>query len=319
MRKRNGRENMKTIFKSLLYLTIVASTFGLFALYLLESAQSIMAEEGGGILPVAAFLSAAGVQNAAGGYRRATAEHMPPRPAKLASPTHAPTPAPTPPPTPAPAPTPVPGEPEASPIGQWRAIERPQSYNEELQYYSPGNVVIWDDGVILSARIEVRGDKSYTSGMVESNACFLYGRFSFTIRVPEGKGLFPAIWFLPVEDKPRPEIDVFEMIGSEPDTFYGVLHYLEGESRQRAYFSERVEPQASYVIGLVWTPEELSWYIDGICVLTREDNIPDEPMYLIINMAVGGVWPGTPDEETVFPANFIVEAIDIDADWSGAR
>lgn len=195
----------------------------------------------------------------------------------------------------------------------WRAINRAESYNNELQFYTQDNVTLKDGSITIITKKENKGIKNYTSGMVQSKYGYLYGFFSFRIRVPEGKGLFPAIWLLPVEDKRLPEIDVFEMIGSEPFDFYGVIHYGITEKPQREYFCHKVTKKEFYDVSIRWTKNELSWYIDEQQVFSTDKGIPNEPMYIIVNQAIGGNWPGTPDD-TALPATFIVESCKLEPD-----
>lgn len=207
------------------------------------------------------------------------------------------------------------------PVGpsQWRVIERSESYGDQLQYYSPNNVNLDSRRVIITTNEELMGDKRYTSGMVESANAYLYGNFSFVINVSEGKGLFPAIWLLPAENKALPEIDIFEMIGSASDVFYGVVHYINGSVQTRDFFKTKVENKDTYLIELEWTKDRLRWFIDGECMLETSKFIPDEPMYLIVNQAVGGKWAGSPDETTVFPATFVIESWTIEPERSQKR
>ena len=207
------------------------------------------------------------------------------------------------------------------PVGpsQWRVIERSESYGDQLQYYSPNNVNLDSRRVIITTNEELMGDKRYTSGMIESANAYLYGNFSFVINVSEGKGLFPAIWLLPAENKALPEIDIFEMIGSASDVFYGVVHYINGSVQTRDFFKTKVENKDTYLIELEWTKDRLRWFIDGECMLETSKFIPDEPMYLIVNQAVGGKWAGSPDETTVFPATFVIESWTIEPERSQKR
>mgnify|MGYP002345017254 FL=1 len=207
------------------------------------------------------------------------------------------------------------------PVGpsQWRVIERSESYGDQLQYYSPNNVNLDSRHVIITTNEELMGDKRYTSGMIESANAYLYGNFSFVINVSEGKGLFPAIWLLPAENKALPEIDIFEMIGSASDVFYGVVHYINGSVQTRDFFKTKVENKDTYLIELEWTKDRLRWFIDGECMLETSKFIPDEPMYLIVNQAVGGKWAGSPDETTVFPATFVIESWTIEPERSQKR
>ncbi|MEA4970415.1 MAG: glycoside hydrolase family 16 protein [Candidatus Pelethousia sp.] len=215
--------------------------------------------------------------------------------------------------------TAAPSAKERANSAQWRVIDRSDSYDGQLQYYSPSNVSLEGGRVVITTREEFMGDKRYTSGMVESNSAYLYGRFSFVIDVSEGKGLFPAIWLMPVENKALPEIDIFEMIGSVPDAFYGVVHYMDGSVQNRDFFKTKVEKEETYLIELEWTEDWLRWFIDGQCMLETSKFIPNEPMYLIVNQAVGGNWAGSPNKATVFPATFVLESWAIEPEWSQPR
>lgn len=202
---------------------------------------------------------------------------------------------------------------------QWRAMNRKDSYNEELQFYSPDNVDISGNSITIYSREEIRGDKMYTSGLIESNYSYLYGSFEFTFEIPEGQGLFPAIWLMPQNKQAFPEVDIFEALGSKPDEFYGVVHFLEKSEKKRDYFHHAVLPKENYKVRLEWEETQLSWFIDDECIYQTSKGIPTEPMYLIINLAVGGVWPGSPDDGTVFPAEFIIKAYAIEPEWKEER
>jgi beta-glucanase (GH16 family) len=193
----------------------------------------------------------------------------------------------------------------------WIAIDRKDNYNEELQYYCKQNVEFDNGGIVLYARKENKQDRKYTSGQAETTAAYLYGKFEFTIKINEGNGLFPAIWMLPLEDKEFPEIDIFEMIGSNPQNFYGVIHFEQKSALKRDYFCYRVKPSQTYHIGFNWSKDALEWFIDGKSVYKTKKYVPQDYMYLIVNLAVGGTWPGNPDENTVFPAKFEIVSFSI--------
>lgn len=190
----------------------------------------------------------------------------------------------------------------------WRAIERINNYNNELQSYNKENVTFADNKIIITSKKEDKDEKKYTSGLVESNYAYLNGYFEFTIEMSYGKGIFPAIWLMPADHSSYPEIDIFEMIGSEPTKFYGVIHYLNSDNiKSRNYFTEKVELKNSYKIALQWNTDELIWYIDDKVVYRTVNGVPNQYMYIIINQAVGGNWPGEPDLDTEFPSEFIIQ------------
>lgn len=195
--------------------------------------------------------------------------------------------------------------------GKWAAIERKNNYNGELQFYSKQNVEFSGGSIRIYSRKENKEGKKYTSGRVETSSAYLYGDFEFNIKIDKGKGLFPAIWLLPLQDKEFPEIDIFEMIGSEPLDFYGVEHYEQQSVLKKDYFIFRAKPSEMYNIRFVWTKEGLDWFIDGKSIYSTKKYVPQEYMYLIANQAVGGTWPGDPDETTVFPSTFEIASYSI--------
>lgn len=201
----------------------------------------------------------------------------------------------------------------------WKIIEREDSYNNELQYYSKDNVIIKENMIEITSKKEVRGNKKYTSGIVESTRAYKYGYFEFSVMLSKGKGLFPAIWFLPNAGGPLPEIDLFEMIGSEPNVFYGVIHYKENGIQKSDYFAQEISIKDHYSVSLKWQKDALTWYIDNQEIYTTTQGVPQEYMYIIINQAIGGDWPEDPDDDTVFPNQFKVISKCIDPDFSKGR
>ncbi|MDR7855961.1 glycoside hydrolase family 16 protein [Tissierella sp.] len=197
-------------------------------------------------------------------------------------------------------------------IESWIAIDREEKYNNELQSYSKDNVFFDKDIIVISSTKENREVEIYTSGLVESTESFKYGRFEFDIVISKGRGIFPAIWLLPINGEALPEIDIFEMIGSEPDIFYGVVHFEENGIQRRDYFVHRVIEKQQYSVALEWEAESLTWYIDEEELYTTSLGVPQEYMYLIINQAIGGNWPGSPDGDTIFPNEFKILSTSIE-------
>ena len=181
--------------------------------------------------------------------------------------------------------------------------------NKELEKYRFGQVEIRDNHLLLTA--ERQGDE-YISGKVESIFSFLYGSIEFRINTMHGRGLFPAVWMLPANYDLFPEVDIYELIGSEPYRFYGVLHYLTGSQRQREFFEHPFEMDQipeSYVLRFEWTKDAMKWYLEDELIYTITEQVPQVPMYLIANLAVGGEWAGTPDD-SAFPAVLDVEILE---------
>lgn len=198
--------------------------------------------------------------------------------------------------------------------------------NNELQWYRNGNVTVEDGKLVLEAReydVETEeGDFSYISGMVTSGRYYeedadalalTYGYFEVRARVPGGQGLWPAIWLLPSDHDSTPEIDVMEVLGHAPDVLE--MHYHHTIADEDLSFGEDAivdDLSRSWnVFGLQWTPDAIVWFLNGeeMWRFTDRRLISSEPMYLLMNLAVGGDWPGDPDEDTVFPAQFEIDYV----------
>ena len=203
------------------------------------------------------------------------------------------------------------------------------SGNDELEWYLPDNVSVADGVLRLEARRSpVRGSDGetypYTSGMVttgrssddraeEPRFGFRFGHVEARMRMPEGKGLWPALWMLPVSHDSRPEIDLMEVLGDSPSTLRA--HFLyedDGERVNRGHTWTGADSTAGWHrYGLTWTPDELVWFVDGKeqWRYSDADHVPHEPMYLLIDLAVGGQWPGPPARSTQFPAVLEVDYV----------
>lgn len=148
----------------------------------------------------------------------------------------------------------------------------------------------------------------YISGLLTSQHSFAqtYGYFEIRARLPAGKGLWPAFWLLPVSREWPPEIDVFEVLGDNPRRLYMTVHSTRAKT---AGFDALVADMSAdfHDYGVLWTRETIAWYFDGRrMAATATPADLHQPMYLLINLAVGGRWPGSPDEATRFPATMRV-------------
>jgi len=214
---------------------------------------------------------------------------------------------------------------------KWNVLTREQSKHNELQYYLPDEVYVEKGCLRLRSRVRDYGSQHYTSGRVDTGGKFspVYGRFEIRAKLPAGKGLWPAHWLYPQnrdwkmeylmreainagderlipEERPwYSEIDIMEYLGHETNVLYGTLHYytFSGEKRSSSgkWKGEVDYSQGFHVYALEWEPNEIRWFIDGQLMHSTTNGIPHTPHYLILNTAVGGKWPGNPDETTVFP------------------
>ena len=148
----------------------------------------------------------------------------------------------------------------------------------------------------------------YTSGLLTSYRSYArkYGYFEIRARLPQGKGLWPAFWLLPTDRSWPPEIDVFEIAGDEPTLLRVTVHSsVIGNPEVGVSYKVKVPDMTTsfHSYGVLWTEAYVAWYFDGrrIASMTTPSDL-NKPMYLLINLAVGGGFPGLPDATTHFPA-----------------
>lgn len=200
--------------------------------------------------------------------------------------------------------------------------------NAELQEYttSTDNVFVRDGKMTIKA-VKTQNDKGkdyYTSGKVTTKGKqdFLYGKVTASAKVPEGKGLWPAIWMMPTNQSlyggwPRcGEIDIMEVLGDDVTTAYSTIHYGKPHNEQqgKCVLKENNFAEDFHEYSVEWEPGEMRFLVDDNLVLTVNDwfsgdvGIDDRPypapfdqtFYVQLNLAVGGTWPGNPDATTDF-------------------
>lgn len=197
---------------------------------------------------------------------------------------------------------------------KWNVVDWAADKNNELEYYTPNNVSLSNGELcIITKKMEYNG-RSFTSGAIETKDKFhlLYGKVEIRAKLPSGKGLFPAFWMLSLDESSLPEIDIMEMIGDYPSEIWMVYHWLAGNTQERSYISY-VGPDYSkdyHVFSIEWTPDAIVWLIDNVKVFSTNHS-PNQPMFLYLNTAVGGDWPGSPDDTTVFPQSLLVDYVRI--------
>lgn len=197
----------------------------------------------------------------------------------------------------------------------WTAVLRHENYNNELQFYWPDNVFTQDGSLKLRAYKEEFCGYDYTSGMVSTQGklAFKYADIEIRARHPVGKGLFAALWLSPAEGEDYlPEIDIMEVVGDEPVSIWVVYHFRDFENKKRTTgnYLDISNLDAFHTYRLEWSENSISWYIDGGLVHTTNRS-PDVSMNLVMNLAVGGDWPGDPSESTVFPADFEIDYVKV--------
>jgi beta-glucanase (GH16 family) len=225
--------------------------------------------------------------------------------------------------------------------------------NEELQYYTrdPANAFVRDSVLTIRALKRPLHGCRYTSARLKTRRrdgkpllARQYGRFEIRARLPHGKGVWPALWLMPLADSygswaASGELDVMEIRGDQPGHVLGTIHF-GSSAPKNVYSTHTLQLPAGcavsdwHVYAVEWEPGNICWLFDGkvwarenfwwSCSRTRSgrglaagraaDLNPwpapfDQPFYLIMNVAVGGVFPGAPDRSTRFPADLQVDYV----------
>jgi len=218
-------------------------------------------------------------------------------------------------------------------LGDGSAEGIPGWGNNELQIYtnSLDNVQVQNGLLVITAREDGAG--GYTSGRIKTEGLFSqqYGRFEARIKLPTGKGIWPAFWLLgnDCDTNPWPgcgEIDIMEYLGNEPTIVFGSVHgpgYSGGESISKEYElpNDRFDT-GFHIFGIEWSPNQINYYVDDKLYQTITPETVDEetdgagtwvfnnqPFYIIINMAVGGNLPGAPNADTTFPQRMFIDYV----------
>jgi beta-glucanase (GH16 family) len=206
--------------------------------------------------------------------------------------------------------------------------------NNELQFYTsrPENVQQRDGQLVITARKETFAEgavtRGYTSARIKTAERFAqrYGRFEARLKLPTGRGIWPAFWMLgdnfPATRWPAcGEIDIMEHVGHEPARVHSNLHG-PGYSGSRPISASYTLPagrvsDAFHLFAIEWEADAIRAYVDDTLYNTRTPaNLPagtrwvyDRPFFMLLNLAVGGNWPGSPDDSTVFPQQLLVDYV----------
>jgi len=201
--------------------------------------------------------------------------------------------------------------------------------NNELEYYTSSgkNAFVTNGYLVIEARKEKYETNNYTSARLLSNdkKSFTYGRIDFRAKLPKGQGIWPALWMLGtnLDSKSWPacgEIDIMELLGHEPQKAYGTVHWgpAGGASTHiggNYSLMSQTFSDSFHIFSLKWETDKLSFLIDDNLYFTASksqvngDYPFDKPFFFIMNVAVGGNWPGNPVATTVFPQRMIVDYV----------
>lgn len=204
--------------------------------------------------------------------------------------------------------------------------------NNELQWYSPNSAQLANGMLVITAREEVSNGKNYTSARINTRDRFAlrYGRIEARIRLPGGQGIWPAFWMLPQDNvyggwAASGEIDIVEAVNlseTGPTSVHGTIHY-GGEWPGNVFSgNEYVVPMNAtanfHTYAFEWDPTEMRWYVDDVLYSMKNDwsstGAPfpapfDQHFYILLNVAVGGNWPGAPNANTAFPVTMEVDYV----------
>jgi beta-glucanase (GH16 family) len=209
--------------------------------------------------------------------------------------------------------------------------------NQELQTYTDSRAnsfVVADPeatggrALVIKAVRDAAG--GYTSARLKTHGRFVTGpaRIEARLKLPKGQGIWPAFWTLGdnIDTVPWPacgEIDIMEMIGHEPGTLYGTLHGPGYSGKLGLNHSTQLAAGATFgdayhVFGVDWKKDRIDWLLDGKVYSTiTPATLPaggrwvfdGPPFYLLLNLAVGGLWPGYPDATTTFPQEYRIDYV----------
>ena len=208
--------------------------------------------------------------------------------------------------------------------------------NDELEYYTNRIQNAWqEDGnlVIKVVQEKYTGadgvSRNYTSARLKTLGKFsqTYGRFEARMKIPRGQGIWPAFWMLgnDIEKPGWPdcgEIDIMENIGKEPGLVHGTIHGpgysgAGGIGSPYALPADQRFADDFHVFAVEWEPNVIRFYVDEHLYATRTPSdlpkgtkwVYDHPFFLLLNVAVGGGWPGNPDATSVFPQTMLVDYV----------
>jgi beta-glucanase (GH16 family) len=202
--------------------------------------------------------------------------------------------------------------------------------NNELQHYTnrEENLYLQDGMLHIVARQEQFANRNYTSARIRTinKGDWTYGKFEIRAKLPKGQGLWPALWMLPTENvyggwPQSGEIDIMELVGHRPDVVHGTVHYgpVWPNNLERGgsiTLSDGDFSEDFHIFTMEWTPTRIRWFMDGqFFFLVTPNNLSphrwpfDQAFHLLFNVAVGGTWPGNPDQTTVFPQEMVIDYV----------
>jgi beta-glucanase (GH16 family) len=222
---------------------------------------------------------------------------------------------------------------------KWQLETGDNVNNHERQYYTNGTNNAALDGagnLVITAKRENPagyncwyGPCEYTSARLNTAGKFTqtYGHYEARMKLPRGQGIWPAFWMLgeDIGSNGWPncgELDIMENVGFEPNTVHGTIHGpgYSGAGGIGAGYNGPNFSDDFHTYAVDWAPGKISWFVDGNLYQTRTPAdlngnrwVFDHPFFLILNLAVGGYWPGDPDGSTQFPQQLVIDYVHVTA------
>ncbi|MWV42667.1 family 16 glycosylhydrolase [Paenibacillus sp. HJL G12] len=196
--------------------------------------------------------------------------------------------------------------------------------NNELQYYTDRqeNVQVTGGNLVITARKEAYGGMNYTSARIKTQGLhsFTYGKIEARIKLPSGQGLWPAFWLLGsnIDSVGWPksgETDIMERVNNNPYV-NGTVHWDANGQADYGQVSGNIDFSQYHVYSVEWDSKYIKWFVDGqqfnaFYIENGTGNTEEfqRPFFLLLNLAVGGNWPGSPNNSTQFPAQMLVDYV----------
>ncbi len=194
--------------------------------------------------------------------------------------------------------------------------------NQEEEYYQAANATVANGNLIITAKNESMGGHPYTSARMNTSNKVLvtYGRIEARIKLPVGQGFWPAFWMLgqnisTVSWPNCGEIDIMEHINTD-SLIYGSMHWSSGGHEADYSLNTASSPAQYHVYAVEWDTNSIRWYVDNTLYVTGNiaNNINStdafhKPFFIILNLAVGGSWPGQTVDTSKLPASMYVDYV----------
>lgn len=197
-------------------------------------------------------------------------------------------------------------------------------WNEELQYYKRENASVQNGKLVITAKKEAAGNSQYTSSRMKTlgKRAWKYGKIEASISLPLGRGLWPAFWMMGINSEQSSgewpkcgEFDIMEHINTEP-TIYAAAHWenAAGDHQETGGQVDISNVSGYHTYSIEWTPETVKWFVDGkeyysTSITAAHQSEFHKEFYILLNLAVGGEWPGHDIDESKLPAKMYVEYV----------